>query len=465
MGVLYTLLVWFLRLVTSIFFRRIEVVGQENVPEAGPTIFVGNHPNSLLDPVLITTTCERKVHFLAKDTLFQSRFLRIFLSTLGAVPVKRRQDHGTEHAKGGLDNASAFDALFTLLRAGGFCGIFPEGISHAGSELSPLRTGAARIAFGAAREQRDRGETPAVRLVPSGLCYHRRTRMRGRVLVQYGTPIVIDAERLAAWEADERAAVRALTDEIEEALRAQTVNAPDFETLRVLDAVRRIYVPRGRSLTLAERAEITRRFMDHYLELAEHPEVADLYRRVETFQGKLDALGLRDRDLGRLSPIWQLLRVLRHWLLVFVYAPLAVPGMILHAPILVAAVLAGDGLTGRRDVRATTKMITLTLLVPLGYGAIVAALVLGLAEPAGLWSGLAAAILLPTSGWATIKVLERQAAFRRTLWTLGTTFVLRRAVHRLRDERVQLAEDLATAVEQFVDPELDRIIPPEQAGA
>ncbi len=463
MPALYGLLVRFLRLVTAVFFRRIEVVGLEHVPTQGPVIFVGNHPNSLLDPVLITTTCGRQVHFLAKDTLFESRFLGLFLRTLGAVPVKRRHDHAEAHASGQLDNDAAFAALFEVLRAGRACGVFPEGISHAGSELAPLRTGAARIAFGAARSAE--GAPVPVAVVPCGLTYHRRTRMRGRVLVQYGAPLTIDAARLAAWQADERAAVRALTDEIEVALRALTINAPDFETLRVLDAVRRLYTPSGHPLTLAQQAELTRRFVGRYLELQEEPEVRALYGRVAELQARLDALGLRDDDLDQaVSPGRWLGRVLRHWTLLFVLAPLALPGLLLHAPVLAAAVVAGDGLTSRKDVIATTKVMTLTLLVPLGYALTVLALALLVPRGERLWATGTAAVLLPLSGWATIRVLERQAALRRALWSLATLFVLRRAVERLRREREEVSRAIATAVERFVPPELDRIIPPEASA-
>src|SRR5258706_11689715 len=70
-----------------------EVVGLEHVPATGPVLFAGNHPNSLIDPILIITTCGRKVHFAAKDSLFKGRLMRAVLRGLGAVPIKRRDDH------------------------------------------------------------------------------------------------------------------------------------------------------------------------------------------------------------------------------------------------------------------------------------------------------------------------------------------------------------------------------------
>ncbi|MBL8743466.1 MAG: 1-acyl-sn-glycerol-3-phosphate acyltransferase, partial [Myxococcales bacterium] len=125
----YRILRWFLRLIARAFFRQIEVVGLDNIPvdphtnaPAGGVIFAGNHPNSLLDPVLIITTCGRRVSFAAKDTLFKSRLLKLVLDGLGAVPIARRDDHGAGKP---LDNDKAFEAMFEVLGRGEAIGIFP----------------------------------------------------------------------------------------------------------------------------------------------------------------------------------------------------------------------------------------------------------------------------------------------------------------------------------------------------
>ena len=151
---LSNVLIGFLKLVTRVFFRSVEVSGRDNIPALGPVIFVGNHPNSLLDPVMVTTTCPRAVRFAAKESLFGGP-LRPFLWLLGSVAIKRRQDQVEGAAEDAalpadaprVDNSAAFDALFQVLAQGDAFGIFPEGISHTRPELAPLKTGAARIAL------------------------------------------------------------------------------------------------------------------------------------------------------------------------------------------------------------------------------------------------------------------------------------------------------------------------------
>jgi hypothetical protein len=302
-----------------------------------------------------------------------------------------------------------------------------------------------------------------VRIVPCGLSYFSPTRMRSRVLVEYGPPLELDAARLAAFAADERAAVQALTEEVEAALRALTVNAPDYETLRVLTGVRQLYVPSDHALPLAAQTELTRRFLERWQELRAEPEVAALYADVRAYLLAVDSLGFTDPLLR--APLTALgwARLLgRHLLLIFVLLPLALPGLLLHAPLLVAAVLFGDGLTRKRNVRATTKIVTLALGVLAVYGLVLGAVAWGTPPEDRLPLTLCAAALLPTCGWATIRVLERQSALRHAFVTLCLLVVLRREVRRLRARRDVLRQRIGAAVERHAG-EVPRIVTPPAA--
>lgn len=37
-----------------LYYRRIEVVGRDHLPNTGPAILVSNHPNSVMDAILDT---------------------------------------------------------------------------------------------------------------------------------------------------------------------------------------------------------------------------------------------------------------------------------------------------------------------------------------------------------------------------------------------------------------------------
>ena len=48
-----------IHLITNTFFRRIDIVGEENIPAEGPVIYAGNHPNALMDGWLLMARCVR----------------------------------------------------------------------------------------------------------------------------------------------------------------------------------------------------------------------------------------------------------------------------------------------------------------------------------------------------------------------------------------------------------------------
>lgn len=442
----------FLGMLADVFFRQIEVVGEEHVPAEGEgaTIFAGNHPNSLLDPVLIIARGGRIVHFAAKDVLFQSRVLRFFLHHLGAVPVARRADH----PDGRLENDDAFERMYGVLAAGRAVGIFPEGLSHDAAHLARLKTGAARIALGAVEH------TPGltVRIVPTGLTYVRRRRFRSRVLIQFGPPIVVGPEDVAAFREGPQAASRALTDRLEAGLRDLTVNAPDWDTLRVLDGVRRLYQPVD--VTLEQRTALARRFNAVYPTVADAPEVQALFLRVRAYLDRLRADGLTDRDLRRdPRPGEALGKSLRHLTLMLIWAPLALPGALIHLPLAIAVGLAGLHLSPRKDVIATTKFVLGLLLMMAAFGAVVLAI--------GLWAGplwgAAAAVLLPLTGYATLRVVERGALLFRAAGTLQRLLSYRQELSELRAERAALEAAVLEAVGRFRPADMTPLFP-ERAG-
>lgn len=449
----YRILTWFLRVVTRVFFRQIEVVGLENIPATGGVLFAGNHPNSLIDPILIITSCGRKVHFAAKDVLFKGRLMRAVLRGLGAVPIQRRDDHDGSARRdaaapgpaSAADNEAAFAAMFAVLESGGAIGIFPEGLSHDSSQLARLKTGAARLALGGAH----RAAAP-IAIVPCGLTFIHPKRFRSRVLVQYGPPIAV-APAPAPATPDE---VRALTSELDGALRRLTINAPDWDTVRALDTVRRLYQPTG--ISIADRVELARRFNTHYGAVASDPRVVALMSRVRAYQRVLDELEITDRELAReLTSREIAARMMRHVALVAFWLPAMVPGAPLHVPAVAFAGIAGPRLTPRKDVIATTKLLVGMLLVLLSYAAAVAVLW----WRAGLATAVVAALVLPLSGIATLRVLDRVRLVRRGFGVLVRRLRFRREVVALRRAREQLVTDVIRVVGEVKPVELPALFP------
>jgi len=254
----------FLRAVVSFalrLFYQVKVTGSP-ARTGGPVMFVGNHPNGLIDPALIFVITPRHVTFMAKAPLFR-------------IPVYRKQDNPalTQRNEGTLDAAAG------ALIDGRAITIFPEGRSHSEPQLAELKTGAARIAFKAAR-----GGAP-VTIIPVGLTYAEKHLFRSEVLIDVGEPIEVKEFLPAAPEGEPKAA-RELTRAIASGLRRVTLNLESWEDLPLIQTAEALYAFR-----LGEKAqdpERLRRFARGvHLFRAEQPE------RFERVRGELLAFQRR----------------------------------------------------------------------------------------------------------------------------------------------------------------------------
>ena len=199
------------------FYRSIQVDGRERIPRRGPVLFVVNHPNALVDAMLVGWAVPRRVLLTAKATLFGNPLGAMLLRWVGVVPLRRASDE--RRVREPLDpsrNEDTFLAVRAAFQAGRAVLIFPEGKSHDEPAMAPLRTGAARMALDAWNS----GAAPTLSIVPVGLTFERKDTPRTRVLVQVGEPL-----RLERWCAVQHARpVEELTAELDARLRVVTRN-------------------------------------------------------------------------------------------------------------------------------------------------------------------------------------------------------------------------------------------------
>ena len=225
---------WLGEALVRLYYPARTVDGAGRIPGGKPLVFVLNHPNGLLDPIVLRVASGRPSRFLAKSTLFGNPLGRMAMNAFGSIPVYRAHESG---ARG--QDASRNDASFARCRAelaaGGVLALFPEGVSHSDPEMRPLKTGAARIALSAEAEHDGR---LGVIVVPVGLSYEHKTTFRSSVLLVIGEPIEV-APRLPAYREDERAAVTALTDEIGARLDEVVLQAESRELLAGIARVAR----------------------------------------------------------------------------------------------------------------------------------------------------------------------------------------------------------------------------------
>jgi len=428
------------RLAAFVYYR-IRYAG-DPVPRAGPVLLVANHPNSLLDPMLVVAAARRPVRFLAKAPLFHDRKTAWLVKGAGAIPVHRRSDDPTQVGK----NVDAFEAVHAGLARGSAVGIFPEGLSHSEPALAPLKTGAARMALGAAAITG--GAFP---VVPVGLVFRRKDEFRSSAYVVTGAPV--PWADLAARGVDDAEAVRTLTDRIAAGLQAVTVNLDQWADQPLAECAVRIWeAEHGAAPTTAERVarlERTTRLLRLVRDTGD-AEGMRLVDDVERFRRRMDGLRLRPADLGAVVGAQRAVR----WSVgkLYLFAPLALvlalSGFLLfYVPYRITGWIVGR-VRLKPDERSTWKMV-----VGIGVYAVwvvavsgTVAGVGGVGEVGGVLrgAGLGLAVLLgmPAIGMLGLVVRERW----RGAWDDARRFFRMRSrrdlVAQLREERRALGARL-----------------------
>jgi len=435
------IIVAILKLILRVFFRRIEINGLERVPDDGPVMFVLNHPNGLVDPVFILTLAPRKVSFLAKSTLFKMPVISFFIKKMEAIPVYRKQDTGEDTSK----NQETFKISREVLKSGGTIAICPEGVSHNEPRLLPLKTGAARIALGAASAGQ---KNIRLKIVPCGLYYTAKTKFRSSALLYFGDTIDVNRVELNEKSEPPREAVEALTDKIENELRDVVLNAEHDEAMQTIERAERVFSSdfekdhSDEVLGLTRQFELRRRFIEGYAYHRQHsPERLNaLLSRIERYESELEQMGL---DPEELAPPESLTSVAFHafsqTLFFALLLPFAIIGIVVNYPAYVLIKYIAIKLSNNyNDVVSTIKIVASALFFPLSWN-VLAALCYWLV---GWKLALTSLIIAPISGYIAVRFTEEFDRYLAGALSLGFFITRKGFFKRLLVERRAIREEI-----------------------
>jgi glycerol-3-phosphate O-acyltransferase/dihydroxyacetone phosphate acyltransferase len=93
MGLIYWCMKKFAQAIISMYFRKIHVVGQSNIPESGPIIICGNHANQFIDALIIGSFVSNQLSFTIAAGSFKKTVIGWMAKAVNAIPVKRPEDH------------------------------------------------------------------------------------------------------------------------------------------------------------------------------------------------------------------------------------------------------------------------------------------------------------------------------------------------------------------------------------
>jgi len=430
------------------FFRDVAVVRASLVPASGPVLLCINHPNNLIDSLLVGGVLPRKVHYLATAALFRNPLVARFLAACGAIPVYRKQDD-----PGKMDrNADAFAACFRALERGRLVGIYPEGTTHSESRVQRIKTGAARIAL----DYQASGRGAPLTLIPVGITFEARKAFRGHVRLSFGEPIAL-APYAPVYRDEPAKAVEALTTAIQWGMEAEILNVGRPERQDLVRAVEEIYrsdlirelqEERGLGTRQIDPLRLSRAIADAAAHFEERdPErVARMWAAVLKYRAMLAAYHVRDQAVRARAQRPPARARLRHSWEASIGLPFFAYGLVVNGlPYLLPRWLARR--TARKETDyATTRLLASIVAFPL-FWAIEIWIVWRLLGPT--WA-LGFALSLPASGLLAYRYLGGMSRLRNQLRFGVLSLTHRQSATRLLAERQALVAELERAKDDYL---------------
>jgi 1-acyl-sn-glycerol-3-phosphate acyltransferase len=187
---LYTIIKPFIRIALHIFCKKIVVRNEQLLKTKGPVLITANHPNALMDAIIIGALFKQPVHYLTRGDVFNKPWKRKLLELLNMIPIYRIRD-GIQNLH---LNQYAFDKSHDVLASNGIVLIFIEGSCKHTHQLQPFKKGAARIAFNCWNNGID------LKVMPISIRYHSLFNFGKHILLNIAP--TVSKEQLSIGEDD-----------------------------------------------------------------------------------------------------------------------------------------------------------------------------------------------------------------------------------------------------------------------
>jgi 1-acyl-sn-glycerol-3-phosphate acyltransferase len=216
----------------NVFYRKVIVLGRENINPDNHLIFAPNHQNALMDALAVLFTQKGQLVFLARADIYKRKAVASLLYFLKMLPVYRMRD-GFSSLKG---NDEIFDKTVDVLRNKNGLVVLPEGNHEGIRRLRQLKKGICRIAFQADEAS---GFDLKIKIIPVGLEYTNYQRYRQVLTVVYGKPIEV-SEFHELYKMSPEIALNDLRSKLSYEMRRIMVHIDSDEDYEALDELRRL---------------------------------------------------------------------------------------------------------------------------------------------------------------------------------------------------------------------------------
>ncbi len=203
------------------YYKKILVKGKKNITKNKAILFISNHPNALIDPILVATHSSRNMYYLTQAQVFKSKIVKMILNSVNMIPVYRVRDGlGSKDLK--TYNDEIFQHCHQILNKKQTLLIYVEGSHNFRRKVRPFKKGFTRILFGAMDEFNDL----EIDIIPVGMNYTNVDSYASKVSINFGKPISFRP----FWEMKDRnEAIKRLIAEAENKLKLATNHINDSE--------------------------------------------------------------------------------------------------------------------------------------------------------------------------------------------------------------------------------------------
>jgi len=205
----------------NVFYRKVIVLGRENIQPDDHLIFAPNHQNALMDALAVLFTHKGQPVFLARADIFKRKTVAAIMYFLKILPVYRIRD-GFSSLKG---NDEIFIKTIDVLKNKNGLVILPEG-DHAGfRRLRQLKKGICRVAF---QSDEATGFTLNIKIIPVALDFSNYARFRQVLTVAYGKPIEV-SEYFNSYKVNPERALNELRSRLSDEMKGIMVHIEEDE--------------------------------------------------------------------------------------------------------------------------------------------------------------------------------------------------------------------------------------------
>jgi hypothetical protein len=323
----YLLLKLTLNISFRLFYKRFLVLNKHK-ELFGSTIYVSNHPNSFMDPILIGAMNRPIVHFMTRSDVFVW-WLKPVLWASHMLPIYRQQDGKDTKGK----NSDVFNKVNSSLRKGRNILIFGEGFTDDTPirGLKPVKKGPVRMGFGALEAI---NWSKKIYISGIGITYTDRNTINSEFVLDSGPKICLNDYK-ESYLANPSRVINEVTRIVEKNMQECIVYVADPARYSLLEGIMQItrkginHANHDDRIPLLKRWEYAKNlasWINQYV-TGESTEILALQKDLDAYFNLEKRMKVEDRFVAaKKDP--GLVSSLNNWLYLILMWPFAIPGFI-----------------------------------------------------------------------------------------------------------------------------------------